>query len=138
MECFEYISEISGALNCIEKYSAKMKEALDSEYDFYKKLCSAFSVAVLELKIKDLYCIDVPEGMEEEHEIFTGIINRASRLIKCLASVVDGKKSVEEFDSILETLREDMAILDMKLSSLMYSDDEEWLNMQDIGLEITD
>ena len=138
-ERIKYMTSALGILEDIEIHLNALKKALHEDSEFFKKFYSISSIGILGLQTKKLSLMNAPQDLSEEHRLLRKITDKAYNL-SGLFSLKD--KFIGEFDELFDVVMSDISRLRdrlfSELFSMIYPYDEEWVDMPDVGFEITD
>lgn len=141
-EHIKYMTSALGILEDIEIHLNALKKALHEDSEFFKKFYSISSIEILGLQTKKLSLMNAPQDLSEEHGLLRKITDKAYNL-SGLFSLKDSK-FIGEFDELFDVVMSDIKCLRDRLFSELFSFstiypyDEEWVDMPDVGFEITD
>ena len=138
-ERIKYMTSALGILEDIEIHLNALKKALHEDSEFFKKFYLISSIGILGLQTKKLPLMNAPQDLSEERELLRKITDKAYNL-SGLFSLKD--KFIGEFDELFDVVMSDISCLRDRLFSELFSSmipyDKEWIDMPDVGFEITD
>jgi len=138
-ERIKYMTSALGILEDIEIHLNALKRALHENSEFFKKFYLISSIGILGLQTKKLSLMNAPQDLSEEHGLLRKIADKAYNLSGLFS--LDDKFG--EFDELFDVVMSDISCLRDRLFSELFSFsmipyDKEWVDMPDVGFEITD